>query len=172
MIKRLPASFCPIVVTQHIPPVFSKTYAERLNRSVEMTVHEAEHGQLIEPGHVYIAPGDRHLSVLKRGSKLYCQLHDGEPVNRHKPAVDVLFDSVAAQMGKYSSGVILTGMGGDGAKGLLKLKESGAYTITQDEPSCVVYGMPRVAKEMGAGQQELPLDKIADRLMELAGRTI
>ena len=172
VIKRLPASFSPIVVTQHIPPVFSKTYSERLDRTVAMNVHEAEHGQLIQAGNVYIAPGDRHLTVLKRGSKLYCQLHDGEPVNRHKPSVDVLFDSVAAQMGKYASGVVLTGMGGDGAKGLLNMKNAGAYTLTQDEASCVVYGMPRVAKELGGGLQELPLNKIADRLMELAGRTI
>ena len=172
VVINLPANFCPIVVTQHIPPVFSKTYAERLNKVCKMTVHEASHGQAIEPGHIYIAPGDKHLTVLKRGSKLLCQLDDSEPVNRHKPAVDVLFDSIAKYMGKYSSGVILTGMGADGARGLLRLKESGAYTITQDENSSVVYGMPRAAKELGAGNEELPLDKIAKRLMELATRSI
>lgn len=172
VVKRLPATFSPIVITQHIPPIFSKTYAERLNKSVPMTVHEAEHGQVIEAGNIYIAPGDRHLTVLKKGSKLYCQLHDGAPVNRHKPAVDVLFDSVSEFMGKYTTAVILTGMGADGAKGLLNLKNAGANTITQDEASCVVYGMPRAAFEMGASQQALPLDKIADRLMILAGRDI
>lgn len=172
VVINLPANFCPIVVTQHIPPVFSKTYAERLNKVCKMTVHEASHGQIIEPGHIYIAPGDKHLTVLKRGSKLLCQLDDSEPVNRHKPSVDVLFDSIAKFMGKYSTGVILTGMGADGAKGLLRLKESGAHTITQDENSSVVYGMPRAAKELGAGKEELSLDKIAKRLMDLATRSI
>ncbi|MDA8621692.1 chemotaxis response regulator protein-glutamate methylesterase [Psychrosphaera sp.] len=172
VVVNLPANFCPIVVTQHIPPVFSKTYAERLNKVCKMTVHEASHGQIIEAGHIYIAPGDRHLTVLKRGSKLICQLDDSEPVNRHKPSVDVLFDSIAKYMGKYSSGVILTGMGADGAKGLMRLKESGAYTITQDENSSIVYGMPRAAKELGAGKEELSLDKIAKRLMELATRSV
>ncbi|GAB3000936.1 protein-glutamate methylesterase/protein-glutamine glutaminase [Psychrosphaera aestuarii] len=172
VVINLPANFCPIVVTQHIPPVFSKTYAERLDKVCQMSVHEAQHGQIIEPGNIYIAPGDKHLTVLKRGSKLFCQLDDSEPVNRHKPAVDVLFDSVAAYMGKYSTGVILTGMGADGAKGLLNLKASGAYTITQDESSSVVYGMPRAAKELGAGMQELPLNKIANRLAELATRVV
>ena len=172
VIKRLPESFSPIVVTQHIPPIFSKTYAERLDRTVAMKVHEAVDGQQIEHGNVYIAPGDRHLVVKKRGSKLFCELHDGDPVNRHKPAVDVLFDSVAEYMGKYSTGVVLTGMGNDGANGLLNLKNAGANTITQDEASCVVYGMPRVAKEMGAGQIELPLDRIADKLMMLASKAV
>ncbi len=170
VIVNLPANFSPIVVTQHIPPVFSKTYADRLNKVAAMAVHEAQDGQLIEPGNVYIAPGDKHLTVLKRGSKLLCRLDDTDPVNRHKPAVDVLFNSVAAMMGKYSTAVLLTGMGADGAKGLLKLKESGALTITQDEVSCVVYGMPRAAKELGASMEELGLNKIAGRLMEIAAR--
>ena len=171
VITRLPANFPPVVVTQHIPAVFSTTYAERLNKTSKMTVYEAAHDQPIRQGCVYIAPGDEHLKIIKKGGTLYCRLDKSAPVNRHRPAVDVMFDSIAEVVPKRTSAVILTGMGADGAKSMLNLKEKGAYTMAQDETSSVVYGMPKAAYEIGAVEKVLPLDKIAQALIKEAVKT-
>lgn len=168
VITKLPAHFPPVVITQHIPPVFSTTYAKRLDSASKMRVHEAEDGQQILPGNVYVAPGDQHLKIVIKGSQLFCQLDSGEKVNRHRPAVDVMFDSLAQAYSKNCTAVILTGMGADGAQGLLKFKENGALTIAQDEKTSVVYGMPRAAAELGAVNKVLPLDKIPQALVQAA----
>jgi two-component system chemotaxis response regulator CheB len=149
-----------IVITQHIPPVFSSAFARRMNQHSAMTVVEAENGQQILPGHAYIAPGDKHLLIVRDGARYRCQLNDGPPVNRHKPSVDVLFRSVAQSAGKNAIGVILTGMGADGARGLKEMREAGAITIAQDEKSSVVWGMPGEAVKLDAAQKVLALDQI------------
>jgi len=149
-----------ILIAQHIPPVFSSAFARRMNLNSAMTVVEAADGQQILPGHVYIAPGDRHLLLVRDGARYRCQLNDGPPVNRHRPSVDVLFRSVAQNAGKNAIGVILTGMGADGARGLNEMREAGAATIAQDEKSSVVWGMPGEAVKLGAAQRILPLDQI------------
>ncbi|HHQ14254.1 MAG TPA: chemotaxis response regulator protein-glutamate methylesterase [Chromatiales bacterium] len=164
VLERLRADSPGVVITQHIPPLFSRSFADRMNRCSELTVCEAEDGQLILPGHAFIAPGGRHLKVVRDGARYRCKLSDAEPVNRHRPSVDVLFESVADSAGPNTVGVILTGMGNDGAAGLKKLRDLGAHTIAQDEKSCVVWGMPRVATEIGAAELVLPLGKIADKL--------
>lgn len=168
VLTRLPAHFPAVVITQHIPPVFSTSFSERMDRTSAMTVKEPKDGEIIETGTVYIAPGDYHLSIKRKGSDLVCYLSQSEPVNRHRPAVDVLFDSVAKLGLKSLSACILTGMGADGAKGLLKLKEAGAKTFVQDEKSCVVFGMPKAAFELGAASKQVPLEQVADVLMRLA----
>jgi two-component system chemotaxis response regulator CheB len=152
---------CPaILIAQHIPPVFSSAFARRMNQHSAMTVVEAADGQQVVPGHVYIAPGDKHLLLVRDGARYRCQLNDGPPVNRHKPSVDVLFRSVAQSAGKNAVGVILTGMGADGARGLNEMREAGAMTIAQDERSSVVWGMPGEAVKLGAAQKVLALDQI------------
>ncbi|WP_456406104.1 protein-glutamate methylesterase/protein-glutamine glutaminase [Thiolapillus sp.] len=161
----LPADMPAIVITQHIPPGFSTAFAQRMDKLAKLTVHEAEEGQQILPGHVYIAPGARHLLVARNDKGYYCKLSDGPRVNRHKPSVDVLFRSVAQTAGKNATGVILTGMGDDGARSLLEMRESGARTIAQDEESSVVWGMPGAAVKHGAAEQILPLEKIPSTLV-------
>lgn len=156
-----------IVITQHIPPVFSRSFAERMNQCSPLTVCEARDGQQILPGHAFIAPGDRHLEVVRDGARYYCRLLDGEPVNRHKPAVDVLFDSVARNVGNNAIGVILTGMGRDGAKGLRRMRDAGAVTVAQDEQTSVVWGMPRAAIAEGGADSVLPLQSIANKVIGL-----
>lgn len=153
-----------ILIAQHIPPVFSSAFAKRMNLNSAMTVEEASDGQLVLPGHVYIAPGDKHLLLARDGARYCCRLNDGPPVNRHKPSVDVLFRSVAQIAGKNAIGVILTGMGADGARGLSEMKEAGSVTIAQDEKTSVVWGMPGEAVKRGAAQKVLPLDQIASSL--------
>ncbi|MGD8484225.1 MAG: chemotaxis response regulator protein-glutamate methylesterase, partial [Thioalkalispiraceae bacterium] len=164
---RMPADSPGIVISQHIPEAFSKPFAQRMNRCSAMTVYEAEDGQQILPGHVYIAPGNRHLIVERSGARYICNLNDGPPVNRHKPSVDVMFRSVAQNVGPNAVGVILTGMGADGASGLLEMKNNGAPTIAQDEKSSVVWGMPGEAVKLGAADEQCGLLKVADRIMEL-----
>jgi two-component system chemotaxis response regulator CheB len=149
-----------IVIVQHMPPVFTKMYAQRLNASCRMEVKEAEHGDEIIPGRVLIAPGDKHLKVNKKGNSYIVEYFNGDKVNGHKPSVDVLFNSVAEKAGSSAIGVILTGMGYDGAKGLLNMKQKGAITIGQDEKSCVVYGMPKVAYDIGAVLKQVSLNYI------------
>ena len=159
---------CPgIVITQHIPPVFSRSFADRMNQCSRLSICEARDGQQILPGHAFIAPGDRHLEVVRDGSRYHCRLDDGEPVNRHKPSVDVLFDSVATSVGGKSIGVILTGMGKDGAMGLKRMREAGAATVAQDEQTSTIWGMPRAAIEQGGAERILPLENIAAKLTEL-----
>ena len=165
VLEELPLTAPGIVITQHIPEYFSKAFADRLNQVCAITVSEAVDGEIIVPGHAYVAPGNRHLLVQKDGARWRCKLSDGDPVNRHKPSVDVLFDSVAASAGQNATGVILTGMGKDGARGLLKMKEFGAHTIAQDEASSVVWGMPGSAVELEAAASVLPLNKIAAELI-------
>lgn len=167
VLEHMPADAPGIVITQHIPPKFSTSFAARMNSLSAMTVYEAEDGMQVVPGHAYIAPGDRHLIVERSGARYYCRLNDGPPVNRHRPSVDVLFRSVAQAVGPNSVGVILTGMGDDGARGLLELREAGAPTLAQDEASSVVWGMPGEAVRLGAAQDQYPLTAIAGRLMAL-----
>lgn len=164
---KLPPATPGIVITQHIPGNFSAAFANRMNSICAITVTEARDGDQILPGHAFIAPGDKHLLVVRNGARYHCQLSDGPPVNRHKPAVDVLFRSTAQCAGPNSVGILLTGMGDDGAKGLKELQDVGATTIAQDEKTSVVWGMPGSAVKLGAADEVIPLGKVADRIMTL-----
>jgi two-component system chemotaxis response regulator CheB len=169
IIKGLPESTPGIVLVQHIPPVFSKMFAERLNAFSALNVKEAVTGDLIKPGQVLVAPGDKHMKVVKIGDSYKVHCFTGEKVNGHRPSADVLFESVAKEAGGNSIGVILTGMGYDGAKGLLSMRRAGARTIGQDEQSCVVYGMPKVAYNIGAVEKQVSLKDIARLIYKLTG---
>lgn len=166
VIKDLPVQIPGIVIVQHMPPVFTKTFADRLNTVCNLNVIEAQDGDLVQSGNVLLAPGNYHMQVEKSGAKYYVKVRQGPPVNHHRPSVDVLFNSVAISAGVNAMGIILTGMGGDGATGLLEMKNSGAYTIAQDEASSVVYGMPKEAKKVGAVDDVLPLDAISGAIMQ------
>ncbi len=168
-LAALPADAPAIVISQHIPAAFSRPFAERMNQCSAMSVCEAQDGQYILPGHVYIAPGDRHLLVERDGARYRCRLNDGPHVNRHRPSVDVMFRSVAQNVGPNATGVILTGMGDDGARGLKEMMEAGAHTIAQDEASSVVWGMPGTAVRLGAAHQVLPLQRLPEELLQRAG---
>jgi two-component system chemotaxis response regulator CheB len=161
ILSALPPSCPGIVIAQHMPPAFTKSFAARLNQNCALTVIEARDGDQIKPGHAYVAPGGYHLEVYRKKQGLTCRLQDGPLVSGHRPSVDVLFQSVAAQVGASALGVILTGMGRDGADGLLVMRKAGAATFGQAPDSCVVYGMPRAANEIGAVTVELSLDEIA-----------
>jgi two-component system chemotaxis response regulator CheB len=165
ILSSFPANCPPTLISQHMPPVFTKSFAARLNRLCKAQVTEAEDGDPIAAGRIYIAPGDTHLQFT-RGSQPRCRLSDGERVNGHRPSVDVMFRSVAAGAGERAVGVILTGMGRDGAEGLAALRRAGAETFGQDESTSVVYGMPKVAFELGAVMRQVPLDKLAGRLLQ------
>jgi two-component system chemotaxis response regulator CheB len=158
------------VITQHIPPAYSRAFAERLDKSCSMRVFHAEHNQRILPGHAYVAPGGVHIAVKRSGAHWICRLLDTEPVNRHKPSVDVLFESVSQSAGENAIGVLLTGMGDDGARGLKSLRAGGAFTVVQDEASSVVWGMPGAAFRLGAAAEVLPLEKIGERVLKEAER--
>jgi two-component system, chemotaxis family, protein-glutamate methylesterase/glutaminase len=158
-----------IMIAQHIPKAFSTSFANRMNNCCRLTVYEAADGQQVLPGHVYIAPGDQHLLLVRDGARYVCRLYDGLPVNRHKPSVDVLFRSVAQQAGANAVGVILTGMGADGALGLKEMREAGAETIAQDEATSVVWGMPGEAVAMNAACHVLPLPAISEAVYRMAG---
>ncbi|MDF2587657.1 MAG: cheB5 [Anaerocolumna sp.] len=164
ILKTLPSCIPGIVVVQHIPPVFSKMLADRLNTSTSFQVKEASTGDYIEKGKVYIAPGDHHMKIKKIGDRYRVECFHGEKVNGHCPSVDVLFESVAKEAGSNAIGVILTGMGYDGAKGLLSMRKNGAKTIGQDEKTSVVYGMPKVAFNIGAVEKQTSLDNIANTI--------
>lgn len=168
VLQALPPDAPAIVISQHIPAAFSRPFAERLNRLSPMAVCEAQNGQQILPGHAYVAPGDRHLLVERDGARYRCRLSDGPPVNRHRPSVDVMFRSVAQNVGLNAIGLLLTGMGDDGARGLLEMAAANAHTIAQDEASSVVWGMPGAAVKLGAAQQVLPLRQIAEGLLQLS----
>ncbi|UOO37349.1 chemotaxis response regulator protein-glutamate methylesterase [Oscillospiraceae bacterium CM] len=168
VLNALPTNLPGIVIVQHIPPVFSRTFAERLNRTTRLRVKEAQTGDFVEPGTAFIAPGDKHLIVNKIGDKIRLECYVGEKVNGHCPSVDVLFNSVALSIGKDAVGVILTGMGADGARGLALMRQKGARTIGQDEATSVVYGMPKVAFEIGAVEKQAPLDAIAQAIVTAA----
>lgn len=156
-----------VVIVQHMPPGFTKMYADRLNNQCEVAVKEAKTGDCVLPGQVLIAPGDKHMRLIRVNGMYQVECKAGPNVNGHCPAVDVLFDSVSRIAGKKAIGVILTGMGGDGAKGLLEMRNAGAQTIGEDEASCVVYGMPKVAYDIGAVQYQLPLMAITDKIYSL-----
>jgi len=160
LIKAFPRDMPGILVVQHMPPVFTRMYAERLNNSCRLEVKEAENGDIVRPGRVLIAAGDYHMELVKDRGGYSVRCYQGEKVSGHCPSVDVLFDSVAKAAGKKSIGIILTGMGSDGAKGLLNMRKQGAFTIGQDQKTCVVYGMPMVAFNIGAVEKQLPLYQI------------
>jgi two-component system, chemotaxis family, protein-glutamate methylesterase/glutaminase len=168
VLTRLPPDGPGVVIAQHIPKAFSTPFARRMNNCCQITVYEAEDGQQVLAGHAYIAPGDRHLLVVRDGARYVCRLDDGVPVNRHKPSVDVLFRSVAQNAGPNAIGVLLTGMGKDGARGLREMLDSGSRTVAQDEASSVVWGMPGEAVALQAAQHVLPLEDIASRIRALA----
>lgn len=166
VLKNLPREMPGIVIVQHMPPVFTKMYADRLNNICKLEVKEAADGDAVIPGRAYIAPGSYQMQVVKSAGTYKIKCYQGDKVNGHCPSVDVLFESVALAAGENAAGVILTGMGGDGAKGLLSMRKKGAYTIGQDEASCVVYGMPMVAFDIGAVQKQLPVNKIGEELLK------
>ncbi|MFK7977121.1 MAG: chemotaxis response regulator protein-glutamate methylesterase [Halioglobus sp.] len=166
LLSDMPASSPGTVITQHIPVTFSAAFAARANSESAMQVCHAQDGQQILPGHAYIAPGDQHLMIVRNGARYHCKLSDGPPVNRHKPAVDVLFRSAAQNAGPNSVGVLLTGMGDDGAAGLKEMQEAGAPTIAQDEKSSVVWGMPGAAVKLNAADKIMSLDNIAGQVAD------
>jgi len=168
VLMSLPADSPAIIIAQHIPEAFSKQFADRMDRTCSMKVCEAEDGMQVLPGSVYISPGNRHLLIERNAKGFVCKLSDGPRVNRHKPSVDVLFRSVAQSAGPYSTGVILTGMGDDGARGIKEMKEAGASTIAQDEKTSVVWGMPSEAVKHGGIDSILPLQKIGEHILKLA----
>jgi two-component system, chemotaxis family, protein-glutamate methylesterase/glutaminase len=171
LLMHLSADLPAVVIAQHIPKAFSGPFSARMNACSALTVCEARDGDAILPGHVYIAPGDEHLLVERAGRGFRCRLDPGPLVNRHRPAVDVLFRSVAQTAGHHAVGVLLTGMGRDGAEGLKEMLEAGAATMAQDEQSSVVWGMPGAAWKIGAAQALHPLSEIAGQIMTLCKRT-
>ncbi|MGI9133098.1 MAG: protein-glutamate methylesterase/protein-glutamine glutaminase, partial [Rhodoferax sp.] len=158
---RMPANSPGIVITQHMPPGFTTSFAARLDSLCQITVQEAVHGARVLPGHAYIAPGGKQFRLDKSGANYVCVVEDGELVNRHKPSVEVLFRSVARVVGRNAFGVMLTGMGNDGAKAMKEMRDAGSYNYVQDEASCIVFGMPREAILHGAADEVLPLTSIA-----------
>jgi two-component system chemotaxis response regulator CheB len=166
VLTHLPPDCPAVVITQHMPPGFTKSYAARLDGLCKIRVAEARDGERILPGHAYIAPGGMHLSVERSGANYIARVQDGEPVNRHKPSVEVLFKSAARVVGPNAVGIMLTGMGADGAKAMKELRDAGSYNYVQDEASCVVFGMPREAINAGAAHEVLPLTQIAPKLIE------
>ncbi|MFH7044475.1 chemotaxis response regulator protein-glutamate methylesterase [Paucibacter sp. JuS9] len=166
VLVNLPADCPAVVITQHMPPGFTKSYAARLDGLCKIRVKEASDGERILPGHGYIAPGGFHLSVERSGANYIARVQDGEPVNRHKPSVEVLFHSAARVVGPNALGIMLTGMGADGAKAMKVMKDAGSYNYCQDENTCVVFGMPREAIAAGAADEVLPLQQIAPKLIE------
>jgi two-component system chemotaxis response regulator CheB len=161
----MPADAPAIVITQHMPPGFTTSFAARLNTLCRIHVAEARHGERILPGHAYIAPGGHHLRIDRSGSNYVAVIEDTEPVNRHKPSVEVLFRSAARVIGPNAIGVMLTGMGADGAQAMREMKDAGSHNFVQDEASCVVFGMPRMAIQAGAAHEILPLTQIAPALL-------
>jgi two-component system, chemotaxis family, protein-glutamate methylesterase/glutaminase len=165
---NMPPDSPGMLITQHIPPTFSASFARRMNEVSPLTVCEAQDGQQVLAGHVYIAPGDYHLRLVRNGARYVCKVDQEAPVNRHRPSVDVLFRSVAQNAGQNAIGVLLTGMGRDGARGLKAMRTAGAATVAQDEHTSVVWGMPGEAVSIGATEDVLPIDAIAARIVELA----
>ncbi len=169
LLVPLPPDAPAVLIAQHMPPGFTKSFAQRLNTLCRIAVKEAEHGERVLPGHAYIAPGHAHLLLARSGANYLAHLSDEPPVNRHRPSVDVLFRSAATHAGKNAIGVILTGMGRDGAAGLLEMKRAGARTFAQDEASCVVFGMPREAIALGGADEVVPLSEMSRRVIAAMG---
>ncbi|PHM65258.1 chemotaxis-specific methylesterase CheB [Xenorhabdus stockiae] len=165
LLQPLPITSPALLITQHMPSGFTRSFAERLNKLSQITVKEAEDGERVLPGHAYIAPGDRHMELCRSGANYQIMTSSAPPVNRHRPSVDVLFRSVAKYAGRNAVGVILTGMGSDGAAGLLEMKKAGAYTLAQSEASCVVFGMPRAAIQLGAVDDVMDLQKLSRTML-------
>ena len=172
VLMNLPPDAPAVVITQHMPPGFTKSYATRLDSLCRIRVKEAVDGDRILPGHAYIAPGGLHLSVERSGANYVARVRDGEPVNRHKPSVEVLFDAAAKVVGPNALGVMLTGMGADGARAMKTMRDAGSWNVCQDEASCVVFGMPREAIAAGAAHEVLPLQRIAPALIERLKSTV
>lgn len=172
VLGSLPADAPPVVIAQHIPASFSGPFAERLDRHSRLAVREAVDGDAVLPGHAYVAPGGQHLRVQRSGARWLCRLGDDAPVNGHRPSVDVLFDSVARAAGARASAALLTGMGEDGARGLLALREAGAATLAQDQATSVVWGMPGAAVARGAAGEVVPLARVAERLLASTARAV
>ncbi|HJV67585.1 chemotaxis response regulator protein-glutamate methylesterase [Ideonella sp.] len=166
VLMNLPADAPAVVITQHMPPGFTRSYAARLDTLCKIRVKEATDGERILPGHAYIAPGGLHLSVERSGANYVARVRDGEPVNRHKPSVEVLFESAARVVGQNAFGIMLTGMGADGATAMKAMRDAGSYNYAQNESTCVVFGMPREAILHGAAHEVLPLQDIAPHLMD------
>jgi two-component system, chemotaxis family, protein-glutamate methylesterase/glutaminase len=169
LLSALPPDFPGLVMVQHMPEAFTRPFSERLNSLCRIHVQEAKDGDRILPGHALLAPGGHQMQVVRRGMEYAVKVYRGERVNRHLPSVDVLFSSCARQLGKNAIGVLLTGMGSDGAKGMLEMKVAEAHTIAQDEATCVVFGMPREAIQLGAVDQVLPLGRIPTALLQRLG---
>lgn len=165
VLMGMPRDAPGIVIAQHIPPGFSAAFADRMDRLTLLNVKEAEDGDVVIPGHAFVAPGDRHLMLTRDGARYICRLSDGEPVNRHRPSVDVLFRSVLQSAGVNAAAALLTGMGADGAEGLLEMHEAGLHTVAQNEETSVVWGMPGEAVKRGAAREILPLGIIAKHLL-------
>jgi len=168
ILARMPADSPGIVITQHMPEAFTASFAQRMDSLSPMIVREAKDGDQILPGHAFIAPGNHHMLVARSGARYLCRINDGPPVNRHRPSVDVLFRSIADNVGPNAVGVILTGMGDDGAQGMCEMHDAGIATLAQDEKTSVVWGMPGSAVKLGGVDEILPLDKIAARILTLA----
>jgi two-component system chemotaxis response regulator CheB len=169
VLVALPENTPGILIVQHMPQSFTGSFARRLDSLCRIRVKEAEHGERVQPGTAYVAPGHSHLLVKKSGAGYVAELSKADPVNRHRPSVDVLFESAAACAGRHAVGVILTGMGKDGAVGMLAMKRAGAWNIAQDQDSCVVYGMPREAVALKAVDEVAPLSEIGARVMARLG---
>ncbi|OYX30890.1 MAG: chemotaxis response regulator protein-glutamate methylesterase [Hydrogenophilales bacterium 32-62-9] len=162
---QLPSDCPGILITQHMPAGFTRSFADRLDKLCKISVKESEGNERVLPGHAYLAPGHSHLTLVRSGANYMTRIDQGEPVNRHRPSVDVLFRSAAANAGKNAVGVILTGMGKDGAAGMLEMKNAGAYNLAQDESTCVVFGMPKEAIAMGGTHEVAPLHELPGRVM-------
>lgn len=168
ILERLPSSVPSVIIVQHMPPGFTQSFAKRLNRICsELEVLEASDGEYLKPGLALVAPGDKHMLLKKAGARFYVEIKKAPRVNRHRPSIDVLFLSTAEAAGKNAVGVILTGMGSDGAKGLLSMRQAGARTLAQDETSSVVYGMPREAYQNGGAEKVIPIDQMAPTIIGL-----
>lgn len=166
VLEPMPVNCPGIVIAQHMPAGFTRSFAQRMDSLCQISVREAQHGDAVQPGCALIAPGDLHMTVVRSGKGYAVQLSEDAPVNRHRPSVDVLFASVAQHAGKHASAAILTGMGSDGARELLTLRQAGAFTLAQSEATCVVFGMPREAIALGAACEVVDLDHISQRLLD------
>jgi two-component system chemotaxis response regulator CheB len=167
LLTSLPADSPGLVIVQHMPEQFTRSFAERLDRACQIRVHEAADGDRVLPGHALLAPGDKHMKVVRSGASYVVRIGVAPPVNHHRPSVDVLFHSCARHLGRNAVGVILTGMGSDGARGMLAMHEAGARTVAQDEATCVVYGMPKEAVAAGGVDEVVPLDDMAGAVARL-----
>lgn len=167
VVKDLPTNTPPVVITQHLPAAFSESFVRHIDLASPMTALIPKNGQIVENGHIYLAPGDRHMEIAREGSRYVIKLLDTEPVNRHKPAVDVMFRSVVRSAGANAIAVLLTGMGADGAAGMKEMHDAGAKTVIQDEQTSVVWGMPGSAFKLGCADYVLPLDEVAQKILSL-----